>query len=117
MKLLLDQNVSRKLVPELETRFPGSSHVLLLGFHQAADSDIWYYAQHHGFTLVTKNTDMVDLCVVRGGPPQVVWLRLGNGSTEVVREVLRRNAARIEQLERDGRVVLSLFRLSAVEHE
>lgn len=117
MKLLLDQNVSRKLVPVLETRFPGSAHVLLLGLHKTADSDIWHYARHHGFTLVTKNTDMVDLCVVRGAPPRVVWLRLGNCSTEVVREVLRRNTDRIEQLERDNRVVLSLFRLSAVEHE
>ncbi|MBI4225919.1 DUF5615 family PIN-like protein [Candidatus Roizmanbacteria bacterium] len=30
MKLLLDQNISRKLVNELEDLFPGSSHVHLL---------------------------------------------------------------------------------------
>ena len=115
MKLLLDQNLSRKLVRDLETHFPGTSHVLLLGLDQSSDSEIWYYARHHGFTLVTKNTDMVDLCVVRGGPPSVVWLRLGNCRTEAVREVLQRNTARIEQLERDGRGVLSLFRLFAIE--
>ena len=74
MKLLLDQNLSRKLVPELLQAYPGSSHVFLLRLQKAADSDIWFYARHHGDTLVTKNTDMVDLCVLRGAPPKVLWL-------------------------------------------
>lgn len=63
MKLLLDQNLSRKLVPILEKRFPGTSHVLRLGLDKSSDSDVRDYAQQHGFTLATKNTDMVDLCV------------------------------------------------------
>jgi predicted nuclease of predicted toxin-antitoxin system len=61
LKLLLDQNLSRKLVPELAGRYPGTSHVLLLGMAKTDDSDIWRYARHHGYTLVSKNTDMVDL--------------------------------------------------------
>jgi predicted nuclease of predicted toxin-antitoxin system len=114
LKLLLDQNLSRKLIPELQGRFPGSSHVLLLGMHKAADSDIWYYAQHHGFSLVTKNTDMVDLCVLRGAPPKVLWLRMGNCTTQTVREVLAQNAERIRRFETDDRVVLSLFKLTSL---
>lgn len=115
MKLLLDQNLSRKLVPELDRLFPGSSHVMLLGLAKSDDSDIWYYARHHTFTLVTKNTDMVDLCVLRGAPPKVVWLRIGNCSTQTAREVLTRNEARIRAFEIDARTVLSLFLLAAVE--
>lgn len=77
------------------------------------DSDIWHYARLHGFTLVTKNTDMVDLCVLRGAPPKVIWLRLGNCATNVVSEVLLRNDAQLRALDAEpGRVVLSLFRLS-----
>ena len=95
MKLLLDQNVSRKLVWDMEIRFPGTSHVALLGLDHSDDSDIWYYARHHAYTLVTKNTDMVDLCVLRGAPPFVVWLRIGNCTTTRAEFVLRNVAPRV----------------------
>ncbi len=115
MKLLLDQNLSRKLVAEHQTPYTGSTHVFILGLQKAHDSDIWYYAKHHGFTLATKNTDMVDLCVLRGGRPKVLWLRVGNCTTDVVREVLELNADRIQRFDADtARVVLSLFRFSAI---
>lgn len=115
MKLLLDQNLSRKLVPHLQSSYPESSHVLLLGLSKTDDSDIWYYARHHGFVLVTKNTDMVDLCVLRGGPPKVLWLRIGNCATELARNVLDNNLERIRRFESDSSVVLSLFRLTPVD--
>lgn len=116
MKLLLDQNLSRKLVPELQATYPGSSQALILDMQRATDSDLWYYARHHGYCLVTKDTDMVDLCVLRGAPPKVLWLRVGNCSTAVVREVLQRNSDRIAQFEKDpSRAVLSLFPLAAIE--
>lgn len=116
MKLLFDQNLSRKLVPHVAATFPGSSHVLLLGLAKADDSDIWYYARHHEFSLVTKNTDMVDLCVLRGGPPKVLWLRIGNCTTEAVRDVFANHSERIARFANDdSSVVLSLFRLTPVE--
>jgi predicted nuclease of predicted toxin-antitoxin system len=111
VKLLLDQNLSRRLAPELQVRYPGSSQAYLLGLHKATDSDLWYYARHHGFALVTKNTDLVDLCVLRGAPPKVFWVRTGNCSTAVVRELLARNVDRIAQFEHEEGVVLSLFPL------
>lgn len=91
MKLLLDQNLSRKLVPHLQQAYPGTSHVYLLGFHKWADSEIWRYAQYNGFTIATKNNDMVDLCVLRGAPPKVLWLRVGNCATELIHNVLTLN--------------------------
>lgn len=115
MKLLLDQNLSRKLIPTLQDEYPGSSHVFPLGLHKATDSEIWYYARYHRFSLVTKNKDMIDLCVLRGAPPKALWLRLGNCSTPVVRDVFERNRERIAQFAQDeNRVVLSLFRLAIV---
>lgn len=115
MKLLLDQNLSRKLVPHLESTYPGSSHVFLLGLAKTDDSDIWHYAQYHGYSLVTKNSDMVDLCVLRGAPPKILWLRIGNCTSDLVLEVLDTNGERITRFERDETVVLSLFRLSALD--
>lgn len=116
MKLLLDQILSRKLVRDLEPSFAGTTHVIFERLDRTDDSDIWYWARLHGFTLATKNTDMVDLCVLRGAPPKVLWLRVGNCTSELILDVLLRNRERIASFESDPtRVVLSLFRLSAVE--
>ena len=37
MKLLLDENLSRRLVPFLQHEFPGSSQVTLLGLESSSD--------------------------------------------------------------------------------
>ena len=41
MKLLFDQNLSRKLVPRLADIFPDASHVQLEGMTIATDTEIW----------------------------------------------------------------------------
>lgn len=116
LKLLLDQNLSRKLVPVLATRYPGSSHVVYLGLDTADDATVRRYAREQGFTLVTKNTDMVDLCIVKGAPPKILWLRVGNCSTKVVASVLDLNESRIARFESaESQVVLSLFSLTSIE--
>ncbi len=88
MKLLLDQNLSRRLLPALETTFPGSTQVQLLGMEADDDSAIWAYAKAEGFALVTKDSDFVELSAVRGMPPKIIWLNLGNVSNTVVRNKL-----------------------------
>ena len=44
MKLLLDENLSRRIVPSLQQRFPGSTQVALVGLERAADVTLWDYA-------------------------------------------------------------------------
>jgi predicted nuclease of predicted toxin-antitoxin system len=39
MKRLLDENLSRRLVPFLQHDFPGSTQVVLLGMASASDKD------------------------------------------------------------------------------
>ncbi len=78
MKLLLDENVSRRLVPFLQTDYPESSHVVLVGLEQASDRQIWLYAKEHGYVLVTKDSDYRDLSTLLGTPPQVILLLMGN---------------------------------------
>ena len=54
MKLLLDENLSRRIVPKLLRRFPGSSQVALLGLERATDAQLCEYAANNGFVLVIK---------------------------------------------------------------
>jgi predicted nuclease of predicted toxin-antitoxin system len=59
---------------------------------------------------VTKDNDFAELAVLRGAPPKVVWLRIGNCSSAAVEQVLRRRASDIEEFAHDAdRVVLELY--------
>ena len=80
MKLLLDQNLSPKLVRLLEDVYPECVHVHDLGMERAPDTEVWQYAAEHGLTIVSKDADFHQRSLLLGGPPKVVWLRIGNCS-------------------------------------
>lgn len=88
MKLLLDENLSRRLVPLLQERYPGSSQVALIGLERADDRTIWQYAKDNGFVIVTRDADFEELSTFLGQPPQVIWLRVPNQSKAAVLELL-----------------------------
>jgi predicted nuclease of predicted toxin-antitoxin system len=110
MKLLFDQNLSPKLVNRLADLFPGSSHVQSARLDCTSDDQVWQYARLNGFAVVTKDEDYNNLSVMRGAPPKVLWLQLGNCSTVQVEAVFRARFADIEAFEKDpavGTLVLS----------
>ena len=55
LSLLLDENLSEKLLPLLFDRFPNSRHVRLIGLGGADDLAIWDRARLDGDLLVTKD--------------------------------------------------------------
>lgn len=97
MKLLLDENLSRRIVPFLQTTFPGSSQVALLGMERASDSEIWQYAKTNGFVIVSRDSDFQERSLVAGHPPQVVWLKIPNRSKSVVLNILLDHHMEIER--------------------
>ena len=103
MKLLLDQNLSYRLLARLETVFPGSSQVHRLGMEHADDSMIWTFARENGFTIVTKDSDFYERSLVQGFPPQIIWLKCGNVSTQRVQEILLRSFEAISIFIREGK--------------
>lgn len=95
MKLLFDHNLSPRLVSRLADRYADASHTSLVGLDRAADIDVWLYAQTHEYTIVTKDADFSDVSVLRGFPPKVIWIRLGNCTTSDLEDALRRSHAAI----------------------
>ena len=89
MKLLFDQNLSHRLVSLLVAEFPDSQPVRDLAMTEASDPVIWKYAAASGFLIVSKDTDFQQRAILLGWPPKVVWVRLGNCSTQDVAELLR----------------------------
>ena len=93
---------------------PGSGKFLLalrsLSWNARFTSDetIWEYAQEHGFTIVTADSDFVDLAISRGTPPKVMHLENCNCRTSRVEDLLRRHAIWIAELEHSTRAILTI---------
>ena len=92
MKLLFDQNLSRKLPWQLRDIYPESRHVTEVGMAEASDSEIWRYAKEMGLTIVSKDTDFQQRSLLYGSPPKFIWLRVGNCSTADIESLLRRSS-------------------------
>ena len=99
MRLLFDQNLSRRLVGALAQEFPDSSHVGALGLDTATDREIWAYAGERGYVIVSKDSDFRQLAFLLGPPPKAVWLRVGNCTTTSIAEVLRSHVDAIARFE------------------
>jgi predicted nuclease of predicted toxin-antitoxin system len=78
VKVLLDHNLSPRLVRQLADIYPVCDHVHDLGMDRASDTEVWRYAAEHGYTIISKDADFYQRSVVLGSPPKVVWVRLGN---------------------------------------
>ena len=95
-RLLLDENLSPRLASELSGQFPGSVHVRDMQLKGQNDQKIWLYAADNGYTIVTKDDDFRALSLLRGAPPKVIWLVVGNTSTAEILRILLAHATAIE---------------------
>jgi predicted nuclease of predicted toxin-antitoxin system len=110
MKLLLDQNLSPHLAHRLAELYPDALHVSQVGLEEASDEAVWDYARVHGCIIVTKDADFGDLSLLRGSPPKILWLRLGNCTTNQVETILRTHIAVIQEFVTDeGADILTLL--------
>jgi predicted nuclease of predicted toxin-antitoxin system len=71
------------------------------GLDRASDQDVWDHARANGFTIVSKDSDFNQLSFLLGAPPKVVWIRIGNCTTDEMEQILRRRSAEIVAFEAD----------------
>ena len=101
MKLLFDENLAAKLVDTLIDIYPGSVHVRDAGLASADDNQVWDYAYKHGLVIVSKDSDFQQRSFVLGHPPKVIWVRLGNCTTNDIARLLRERQEEIAAFEED----------------
>jgi predicted nuclease of predicted toxin-antitoxin system len=106
MKLLLDENLSRRLLPSLTPAYPDSTHVALVGLERASDLDVWAFARDQGYAIVTKDDDFSALSALRGHPPRIVKLTIGNTDNATVLTTLLKNQTQIEERFADAAVAM-----------
>jgi predicted nuclease of predicted toxin-antitoxin system len=88
VKLLLDQNLSPRLVRRLTDLHPNSRHVMEVGLDRSLDKEVWNYARQHEYLIVTKDVEFSELSLIKGFPPKVIWIRRGNCSTHDIETIL-----------------------------
>ena len=109
MKLLVDQNLPARLLPQLQARFPGSVHVNEVGLGGARDIEVWNYALRGALDIMSRDADMALLAVRKVGDVCVVWVRLGNlplrallqriaGQLHEVHEMLKTRSMRVIEI-------------------
>jgi predicted nuclease of predicted toxin-antitoxin system len=111
MKILLDANISWKLINRLKPVFGECAHVDLIGLDApAVDIDIWNYALDNGYIIITKDNDFADLLELSGFPPKVVLLKTGNNSSRALMELLENAKPMIEDLEKNDYGLLEIVK-------
>jgi predicted nuclease of predicted toxin-antitoxin system len=93
VKLLLDEDLSRRLVPRVQGPFPGSSQVALLGLERASDGQLCDFAAEHDVVVCSKDADFQRLVMARGYRPRLVQLALGNVCNDALLSALLAAAA------------------------
>lgn len=101
MNLLFDENLSPDLIRRLAGSYPESKHVELAGLKGYTDLDVWEHAARHGLTLVSKDNDFRQLSFLKGHPPKVIWLSVGNSGTDAIAQLLVDNWERVQAFESD----------------
>ena len=110
MKILLDANISWKLVNILAPVFGGCAHVDLIGLTvPAKDDDIWNYALENSYIIITKDNDFLDLLELKGFPPKVVLIKTGNNSSKILAKIIVDAKQQIEDMENNKYGLLEVY--------
>ncbi len=89
MKLLLDENLSDRIIHRIIDLYPDSAHVKTLALINTDDSIIWEYAKLNDFMIVSKDADFHQRSLLYGHPPKFIYLRIGNSPTFKIVQILR----------------------------
>ena len=101
--MLLDENLSPKIVVAIQDIFSGIRHVRDFQSLGATDTTVWNLAKENNLAVVAKDgNDFIHLISLHGIPPKVIWIRKGNCPTAEIAESLRAHALHILSFIRDN---------------
>lgn len=109
MKLLFDENISYRILAFLDEHFEHVESVFNIPSVKE-DTEIWTYAKRNDYTIVTFDEDFYDWQVLKGFPPKIIWLRLGNTPTKILANRIIKEKEQILRMANDPELgVLELY--------
>ena len=109
MRILLDQNLSPKLIRKLADVLPGLESVYDHDLVDASDPFIFDWARKMEFSaVISTDRDFVYLSERLGAPPKVIRIERCEFPARVIEQLLRHEALRIHAFLESDRAVLLL---------
>ncbi|MGO0309194.1 DUF5615 family PIN-like protein [Endozoicomonas acroporae] len=99
--LLLDENLSPRLIARIETRFPKSLHVIHASLDNSPDTELWSFAKANDLAVVSKDMDFLSMLEAFGHPPKLIRLTAGNVRPALVEGILIDNQQAIHSFLND----------------
>ena len=94
MTLWVDAQLSPRVAGWITANFSVAAFpVRDLGLRDAEDQEIFAAARAADVTIITKDSDFVDLLEQFGPPPKILWLTCGNTSNFALQSLLSRYLA------------------------
>lgn len=102
MKVLLDQNISFRLIPLIQIEYFEISHIFDLGWVDWNDFEIFKNAKSQQFDLIiTLDEDFNNIILEHKTPPKIIWLKIGNCKTSKIASILNSNYETIKEFVAD----------------
>ncbi|HEX4809660.1 MAG TPA: DUF5615 family PIN-like protein [Bryobacteraceae bacterium] len=99
MKVLLDENLSQKIVLQLADLFTQIKHARDLYLKEKPDTNIWKAAKEGGFDLlITTDRDFLQIAAQNEPPPKLVRIEQADVKTAQLAAVRRNNALKVREL-------------------
>jgi len=89
------------LINRLADVFAQAAHIRDFNLERADDEAVWNFASQHDFVIVSKDSDFRQRSFLRGAPPKIIWLNVGNCPTSRIEEVIRQFSAQIDAFVKD----------------
>jgi predicted nuclease of predicted toxin-antitoxin system len=110
MKLLFDANLSWRMTAVLSEHFTECVYVNRTELSRPAkDIEIWNYAAANGYTVVTQDSDFLNLFEMKGFPPKIILLRVGNIDRKTAEKILLQAKSSIYNLENSDYGLLEII--------
>ncbi|MES2732731.1 MAG: DUF5615 family PIN-like protein [Bacteroidota bacterium] len=94
--IIIDNNLSYRLRDMVFGQFTDVYHVKELGFEAKNDDVIWSFAASKRGIILTKDADFYHLLNLYGPPPKIIWIRIGNATTQSIAHLLKSKFSEID---------------------
>ena len=106
MKILIDNNLSHRLIGRLQHWKIDFDHVVNHNLDNSDDMIIWEFAKQNDYVILTKDSDFHFLLTLYGSPPKVIRLNIGNASNQEIKVALEKHKILIEMFVRTDKTSL-----------
>ena len=110
MKLWIDAQLSPSLAKWISENFTTIEAVAIrdLGLRDAEDQIIFFSARETDVTVMTKDSDFLELQRRLGAPPKIIWVTCGNTSNAKLREILAASLRQACELLESGEILVEI---------